>query len=233
VILGIETSTVACSVALYGERLLAEHTLYISQAHSVKLMPLVDAVLMNTDTKPAGISAVAVSVGPGSFTGLRIGVSTAKGLAFGWGIPVVPVPTLDALALTAVPWDGLVCTLLAARKNEVYGALFDGRTAAVVKPAGCYAADSLAPLFENTKSTVLVVGDAAHLYRDTLGCLLGNRVYIAPEGRRLPRASAVCELAVRLLQSGKTASPFELRPAYLRPSEAEVKWESKQKGTNH
>lgn len=231
-ILGIETSTVACSVALFAGRLLAEHTLYIKQAHSVKLMTLVDAVFKDTGAFPADLSTVAVSTGPGSFTGLRIGVSTAKGLAFGWDKPAVPVPTLDALALSAIPWPGHICSLLTARKGEVYGALYDGLTGDPVKQAGCFAVDSLAPLFENTKGSVLILGDAAGMCSAILADVLGPRAVFAPENRRLPRASTVCEMAVRLLDAGRTVSPLELRPAYLRLSEAELKWESRQKKAN-
>ena len=136
-ILGIDTSTVTASVALVEEGKLtweevsppSEQSRLCPGAvhranHAETLLPLMHTVLTKTGVSLPEISALAVSIGPGSFTGLRIGLSTVKGLAYGWDIPVVGVPTLLAVAARVTNWEGLVCPLLDAKKNEVYTALF-------------------------------------------------------------------------------------------------------------
>lgn len=227
-ILGIETTTVACSVALYSGKPLVERTLYQSRAHSVKLMTLVNEAIRDA-APPGGITAVAVSAGPGSFTGLRIGIATAKGLAFGWGVPVVPVPTMDALAHAAGPWPGPVCTLLSARRGEVYAAVYDG--AKGTRTGGpCYSTpESLPSIIENSNDSILFVGDAPGMYLDELQAAFGDRVVIPPEAMRLPRAWSVCALAEGLLAAGQGVSPMEARPCYLRASEAELNWLRKER----
>jgi len=123
--LGTDTTTLSCSVALLqDDALLAEATLNIKKTHSERLMPLLDNLLTESGIEREAIDAIAVAAGPGSFTGLRIGVSTARALAQGLGIPVVPVCTLDALA-EAIPAPGvLICPLLDARRSQVYTAIY-------------------------------------------------------------------------------------------------------------
>ncbi len=226
-ILGIDTTTLACCVALFDERLVAERSLYIRQAHSVKIMTMIGDVMRDAGARPEDITAVAVSAGPGSFTGLRIGMATAKGLAFGWGRPVVPVPTLDALARTAVPWPGVICPILEARKGEVYAALYLGTDGSAILPPRCLAVESLPSVPANTNDSVLFLGDAAGVCAGILDAALGPRAVIAPEERRLPRAWSVCAIGSEMLRAQCGVSPLQARPTYLRASEAEIAWSRK------
>ncbi|MGE5484100.1 MAG: tRNA (adenosine(37)-N6)-threonylcarbamoyltransferase complex dimerization subunit type 1 TsaB [Ignavibacteriales bacterium] len=226
-ILGIDTTTVACGVALFAEDIVAERSLYIRQAHSVKIITLVRDAMRDARVTPEHISAVAVSAGPGSFTGLRIGMATAKGLAFGWGKPVVPVPTLDALARTAVPWPGLVCTVLEARKGEVYAAVYAGMNGARMVDPLCCAPESLPSVVPNSNDNVLFLGDASGTYCGLLHDAFGARAVVPPAAARLPRAWSVCVMASEMLRTQGGVSPLEARPAYLRASEAEIAWSRK------
>ena len=124
-VLAVDTSTLAGGVALVdGERLVAEYLLDVSVTHSERLLAAIDAVISDARWSPRDLQGLAVSVGPGSFTGLRVGISTVKGLALALGIPVAAVPSLDALA-AAVPWASLpVCPVLRARRQEVYAAFY-------------------------------------------------------------------------------------------------------------
>lgn len=128
-ILSLETSADSCSVALHNNSgLVSERILREPQAHASRLVPLIDDLFSSTSTKPADIDAVAVSSGPGSYTGLRIGVSTAKGICFGLGIPLLSVPTLELLAIqgrAAIEDDAILCPMIDARRMEVYCQLFE------------------------------------------------------------------------------------------------------------
>ena len=128
-ILGIDTSTPIGSVALIdGENLVAEHTLNIVQAHSSRLMPAIDRVLKWGNITADALDGCAVGIGPGSFTGIRIGVATIKSLCYALDKPIVGISTLEAIAYNLRWTNGVVCPLLDARRSEVYGAIFDGGT---------------------------------------------------------------------------------------------------------
>ncbi len=226
-ILGIDTTTLACSVAVYENGPVAERSIYVKRAHSVKIITLISDTMQDAGAEPESVSAVAVSAGPGSFTGLRIGISTAKGLAFGWGKPVVPVPTLDALARTAVPWPGIICTVLVAKKGEVYAGVFDGMTGGRITDPRCCSPESLPSMVENTNDSVLFLGDAAGVHAAMIEEAFGPRAVIAPEARRLPRAWSVCAIASEIMRTQGGVSPLEVRPVYLRASEAEIAWQKR------
>src|SRR5713226_2055195 len=127
-LLGVESATLSGGVALLdGDRLLGEITLNIAITHSERLLSAVDRLLADCGLAPSDLEGLAVSVGPGSFTGLRVGLATVKGLAMALGLPVAPVPTLDALACNLPFADATVCPLLDARKGEVYCSLYRWR----------------------------------------------------------------------------------------------------------
>ena len=126
-ILGVDTSTPIGSVGLIdGERFVAEHTLSIVKAHSSRLMPAIDQILKWADLTVQDLDACAVGIGPGSFTGIRIGVGTIKSLCYAVKKPIIGVSTLEAIAYNLRYTDKLICPILDARKDEVYGALFRG-----------------------------------------------------------------------------------------------------------
>jgi tRNA threonylcarbamoyladenosine biosynthesis protein TsaB len=215
-VLAVETSTLAGGAALLdGGLVVGEYTLDVSLTHSERLMGAIDRLLTDAGWKVGGLEGLAVSVGPGSFTGLRIGLSTVKGLALALAIPIAAVPTLDAMA-TLLPFAALpVCPVLDARKREVYASLYrwDG---ASMRREWDYLALAPADLAKRLDEPVIVLGDAA----DQIDSPYARR--IRPP-RRGPSPGAVGFLGHQRLAMGETIAPADLVPIYLRPSEAELK----------
>jgi tRNA threonylcarbamoyladenosine biosynthesis protein TsaB len=218
-LLAIETSTLAGSVALLdGDRVVGETLLDIRLTHSERLMAMVDRLLRDCDLPPQGLEALAVAVGPGSFTGLRVGIATAKGLALALGLPVAPVPTLDAMASTLPFADAPVCPLLDARKGEVYLSLYVWTHDRMERQWG-YLALPPRQAVERLTPPVILLGDGVAACRPYLA--RGARV--APPARSIPSAAVVGQLGQALLEAGGGVSPDALAPLYLRPCEAELK----------
>jgi tRNA threonylcarbamoyladenosine biosynthesis protein TsaB len=227
-ILGIDTTTLACSVALLQhDTVLSEATLNIKKTHSERLMPLLDSLLTESGIERDALEAIAVAAGPGSFTGLRIGVSTARALAQGLSIPAVPVCTLEALA-EAVPAPGAyICPLLDARRKEVYTALYRRNPEppfalqTVIEPAALSLIE-LAGCLNHYRQPVVFVGEGLNSYAaDLQKALSPGNVVITPAPYRLCRASLVALVGQRLLAANPTAAYNELLPIYLRRPEAE------------
>jgi tRNA threonylcarbamoyladenosine biosynthesis protein TsaB len=226
-ILGIETSTNTGSVAILSEEgVLAQYSLNIEVTHSERLMATVDRVLHDTGFTIADIDGYAVAIGPGSFTGLRIGLAAVKGLALVTGRPVAAVPTLKALAWNLPSAAYPVCPILDARKNEVYAATyrFDGTTL-VYNMAE--AVISLSRLSERISEKTLFTGEASQLFRKDILEIFGDRALFAPISAILPSAASVAEIGLLMIKSGKQADPDNLTPMYIRRPEAEVSWEKR------
>ena len=227
-VLGIETSTKTGSVAIVSDDgVIAQYSLNIEVTHSERLMSTVDRVLKDTGLAIADFGGFAVAIGPGSFTGLRIGLSTVKGLALATGKPVAAVPTLLALAWN-LPYAAYpVCPMLDARKNEVYAALyiFDGAAFAQVMPEMTIPIRGLA---EKISRKTLFTGEAAHLYRREIEKQFGNTALFAPFSAALPSAATVAELGLDMIENGRQTAPDSLAPLYIRRPEAEVAWEKRQ-----
>ena len=215
-LLAVETSTLAGGVALVdGERLVAEYLLDVSVTHSERLLGAIDTVMTDAGWAPADLHGLAVAIGPGSFTGLRVGLSTVKGLALALGIPVAAVPTLDAMA-AAVPWTSLpVCPVLQARRNEVYASLYRWDGEGFARESD-YLAVTHADLAARLAEPTLLVGDGA----DGVSSAHVRRL---PAPRRLPSPACVAVLGHARLALGENVSPAALTPFYLRPSEAELR----------
>ncbi len=226
-ILGIETSTKTGSVAVMSENgVLAQYSLNIEVTHSERLMSTVDRVLKDTGLAVSQIDGFAVAIGPGSFTGLRIGVSTVKGLALATGKPVAAVPTLRALAWNVAHAAYPVCPMLDARKNEVYAALYryNGMNLVQVMPE---AVMSLARLGDRITGTTVFTGEASFLYREEIAKQFGESALFAPKSAILPSAAAVAEIGLDMIRNGGQADPDGLAPLYIRKPEAEVAWEKR------
>jgi tRNA threonylcarbamoyladenosine biosynthesis protein TsaB len=215
-VLAVETSSLAGGVALLDdERLVAEYLLDVSVTHSERLMAAIDRVLTDARWTARELGGLAVAVGPGSFTGLRIAVSTVKGLGLALRLPIAAVPTLDAMA-AALPWAALpVCPVLDARKGEVYASLYRWHGDAMRREWE-YLALSPAALAERLTEPVIVAGDGAPVIRSPHARLL-------PPPRRLPSPACVGLLGLERLRRGETVVAAALAPLYLRPSEAELK----------
>ncbi|HSA78886.1 MAG TPA: tRNA (adenosine(37)-N6)-threonylcarbamoyltransferase complex dimerization subunit type 1 TsaB [Nitrospirota bacterium] len=228
-ILGIETSTKTGSVAIVSEDgVVAQYSLNIEVTHSERLMSTVDRVLKDTGLVIHDLDGFSVAIGPGSFTGLRIGLSTVKGLALATGKPIAAVPTLQALAWN-LPYSVYpVCPLLDARKNEVYAALyrFAGTALVQVLPE---TAISIFRLAEQISEKVVFTGEGSRIFRNGIQEVFGERAVFAPHSAVLPSGAKVAEIGLDMIKSGRQVEPDRLTPLYIRRPEAEVVWEKKEK----
>lgn len=224
-LLAVETSTLTGAVALLeGDAVVAESRLNIAVTHSERLLGTVDQLLAGAGWRLGDVEALAVAIGPGSFTGLRIGVSTMKGLAFATGKPLVGIPTLDALAWTLPFAANPVCPILDARKGEVYAGLYRtdaGRLDRLWDARALTPADLAAQLRQEGRP-VIFVGEGIGPFRELLGAALDAAARFAPPAHRLPSAATVGDLAREALARGETADPSAIVPLYVRRSEAEL-----------
>ncbi len=226
-LLGIDTSTKTGSVAVVSETaVIAQYSLNIEVTHSERFMSTVDRVLMDTGIPVSQVDGFAVAIGPGSFTGLRIGLSAVKGLALVTGKPVAAVPTLRALAWNVPFAAHPVCPMLDARKNEVYAALYthEGPTLTQIMPE---AVISLSKLSGVITGRTVFTGEASHHYRAEIEKLFGERALFAPRAAVLPSAASVAEIGIEMIRSGRYSDPDSLTPMYIRRPEAEVAWEKR------
>ena len=225
-ILAIETSTMLGGVAIADEKgLIAETRLNVKSTHSERLMATIDEQLRQSALSLGDIDVFAVASGPGSFTGLRIGLSTAKGLCYATGRPLVMVPTLEAFARSFPFCKYPVCVMLDARRGEVYAAVFRWK-GVLVKLLDEV---SVAPecLFRDLDSPVLLAGEGAQVYRERLSGLLGERALFAAPEMMVPSPAGLAMLGLEKALRGEFTDASAAEPFYVRRSEAEVKWSEK------
>lgn len=221
-LLALETATLAGGAALLDDGcLVGESRLHIALTHSERLMVIVDRLLQDCGWEAAALDGLAVSIGPGSFTGLRVGAATAKGLALALEVPVAPVPTLDALAATLPFADAPVCPLLDARKNEVYCSLYRWTGGAMEREWDYLALPPEAAAARLTEP-VIVLGDGVAACRPYLS-RLGQGLREVDPVHSLPSPAVVGALGHAILAAGGGIPAERLAPLYLRPSEAELK----------
>lgn len=221
--MALESSTAAGSIALVdGDELRAEIWFSNSRTHSERILRWVDQVLREGLLKGKDLEGIAVGLGPGSFTGLRIGLSSAKGLAFALGIPLVGIPTLEALAHNLPYFPGSVCAMLDARRAMVYGGLFRGGGDGLgPKSEGPYGLWEVSSWVQSFSGPTVFVGDGAVAYREDIRAIMGDLALFAPPELIHPRASVVARLGRERLASGEADDLDSLAPLYLRSSEAE------------
>jgi len=220
-ILAVDTATRSCSVALAeDDRLLAEFTLVRRQTHSRHLAGLIDGLLQSCGVPAESVDGFAVTCGPGSFTGLRIGMSAVKGLAEAIGRPVAGVSTLEVLALQAGPRSALICPVIDARRKEVYIGAYRIQTNL---PSVVIAAQTSRP--ESVPGIIaepcIYLGDGALLYRDRLLAAGKGDEVLAPGAAHIIRAAGVATLAREKFLAGGGQEAASLVPIYLRKSDAE------------
>lgn len=212
-ILALDTATAKGSLALMdGDRLLAESFLEVPGTYLCRLLPGVEALLAAAGRRPAELQAIGVSVGPGNFTGLRIGCATAKALAWALGCPLAPVPTMEVLAAQCAFQDRPIGVVLDAKRGEVFWGLYRGpadRLQEVEAPVRL----PLAELIPRLTPPLLLTGFLAPF--PAAG--LPEGISLAPPERRDPRAATVARLVRPRLKAGLTPSPQQLTPTYLRP----------------
>ena len=224
VILALETATMCGSVSIVTEnRCVAEFSLQTGETHSRRLLAGVDWLLKETSLEWSAIDAVAVSLGPGSFTGLRIGLATAKGLAIAAEVKLIGVGTLDGLAAQFyAAGDILICPVLDARKKEVYCGFYKCDNQGIPRLHGEYQVVSPETLCENIEEPVVLLGDGAEVYGELFREKLADSLTVVPSGIYFPRASAIGLLAHAKLQKNELLDPATAEPIYIRASEAEL-----------
>jgi tRNA threonylcarbamoyladenosine biosynthesis protein TsaB len=219
-VLALDTATRSCSVAVVIDGEPASELSTIShRTHSAHLMTMIRDALALADLDFKDIDGFAVTVGPGSFTGLRIGISTAKGLAFGAGKPCVGVSSLKALAVECLPWPDRICVLTDARKGDVYTAIFQ-ESGGRLDRIGEERVVAPETILRTIESPHLFVGDAVPLYEKQIRTIVAKNVRWAPRGRLFPKASSVAWLAADRLLSATADEMDLLVPRYIRQSDA-------------
>ncbi len=222
-ILAFETSAKAASVALLEDgRLLGESYQNTGLTHSQTLMVMAQELLRSCECTPQQVGAVAVAAGPGSFTGVRIGVAAAKGFAWGAELPCCGVSTLEAMALNLGVWSGTVVCAMDARRSQVYTATFcacDGVLQRLT-PDRAISLEELGRELADVSGPIYLVGDGSRLTYDTLSGAVSGLV-LPPEHRLHQRAAGVALAAERMLREGHSCSGADLTPNYLRLSQAE------------
>ena len=233
-ILSIESASLVASAALIEDDvLLAECTSNYKKTHSETLLPMIDQVMKMTDTEAASLNAIAVSEGPGSFTGLRIGAATAKGLAYALDIPVVGVSEIDALAYGCFSSSCILCPILDARREQVYTGLYEFRDGEFIIHQAASALslkeeiEKARELSKSLNKKILFLGDGLKTYESKIRDLLGDEVLFAPASLRYQRAANVGALGMKLFKEGKGVSSEAFLPVYLRKSQAEREREEK------
>lgn len=223
-ILAIDSSGMVATVALVTENaMLAEYTVNYKKTHSQTLLPMIDEIVKMVELDLHEIDAIAIAKGPGSFTGLRIGSATAKGLGLVLEKPLIGVPTIDALAYNLYGYTGIVCPLMDARRNQVYTGLYefiDGRMN-VVEPQQAVDVHEIVDKINHCGKRVTFLGDGVDRYYEQLTTLTEVDYSFAPIHLKYQRAGALGALAIEYCKNGQIESAMEHEPEYLRLSQAE------------
>jgi len=230
-VLGIDTSTPCGSIGLiHGQNVISEYILNVSVTHSERLLGAIDLVLRRAGCALDDLDGFAISLGPGSFTGVRIGVSTVKGLAYAVQKPVVGVSTLDVLASQVSPTPYLICPIIDARKGEVYSAFY--RYEESDRPKRLSEFQALRPevLSRMLNERTIFLGDGVKAYGDDLRNWLKSFAIFSPPTLHIPYGSAVARLGVELLQRGEVLDLAAFTPLYVRRSDAELNYHQLQAG---
>jgi tRNA threonylcarbamoyladenosine biosynthesis protein TsaB len=222
-ILSVDTASKSCSVGIVEDSyLLAELTIIPGTTHSRHLMALIQKAIDLSGMKISDMDGYAVTKGPGSFTGLRIGISSVKGLAAVTGKPVVGVSSLDALASQAIAPSHLVCPLLDARKGEVYFSYYKVDCDVLKKQRG-EAAQTPEEAIEGIHEPCIFIGDGAQHYERTIAKKMGSLASFAPSHLNVIRAFSVANIALGRFKRAETEDAASIRPRYIRKSDAEIK----------
>ncbi len=232
-ILSVESAALVASAAICdGEKLICEVFVNTAKTHSQTLMPMIDSVLEQSETELSDIDLIAVSIGPGSFTGLRIGVSAVKGLAHAKKIPVVGISSLCSMAYNLPFCEYLICPIMDARRNQVYNAIYQWENDKLneLTPPRALGVDELLDELILKNKKIVFLGDGVVPHREYIKEKLGDMAVFAPASASLQRASSLAIPAQKLFDEGKAVSCFELSPVYLRKSQAEREAEEKEKG---
>lgn len=230
-ILGIDSSGMVASAAVTADNtLVAEFTVNNKQTHSQTLLPMIDQVVQMSGIALQEMDAIAIAAGPGSFTGLRIGASTAKGLGLALDKPLVSVPTLEGMAYRLVGCNGLVCPMMDARRNQVYTGIYRVTAEQLEVVADQKAVDVQEILQElaEYQEPVIFLGDGVPVYQETIAACYPGEYQLAPLHLSRQSAAAVAALGEIYYRQGKIQTAQEHHPVYLRKSQAEREREERQ-----
>lgn len=230
-ILGLDSSGLVASVAVVeDDRLLAEYTVNYKKTHSQTLLPMLDTISQMIDLDLQSIDAIAVAAGPGSFTGLRIGSATAKGLGLALNKPLVAIPTVEGLAYNLYDVQGLICPIMDARRNQVYTGIykFENHEMAAVEPQMAIGIEELLEKLNEKGSSVTFLGDGVDVYRKVIEQMLKVPYHFAPAHVNKQRAGAIAALGEKYFAQGRTETAREHQPEYLRVSQAEREREERE-----
>lgn len=223
-ILALDSSGLVASVAVVeDDKLLAEYTVNYKKTHSQTLLPMLDEIGKMIELDLSAVDAIAVACGPGSFTGLRIGSATAKGLGLALDKPLISVPTVDALAYNLYGTDKLVCPIMDARRSQVYTGVyeFEDRILHVLKPQMAISVEELTSLLNEMGREVIFLGDGVPVYQEVIDRLIKVPCHYAPAHVNKQRAAAVAALGELYMKMGKIEDARDHQPNYLRLSQAE------------
>lgn len=233
-ILGIDTSTMAANVAvLEDDKLICEYTINTKKTHSQKLMPMIENMLKISDIEIKDMDAIGICVGPGSFTGLRIGMATAKAMAHVNNIPLIGVNSLEILGSNIELSNKKICVILDAQRNQVYTCKYryeDNKSKALeeinIKPI-----DDLLEELHATNEEWVILGEAVYKYKEKIEAILN--ITIPSPANHITKASSLCVLAKdKLEQNTDVYNCYDINPMYIRKSQAEEQYEEKQKRLN-
>lgn len=223
-VLAIDSSGLTATVAVVeDEQTIAEYTVNYKKTHSQTLLPMIDEVKKMIDLDLSSIDAIAVSGGPGSFTGLRIGSATAKGLGLALGKPLIHVPTVDALAYNVYGCGDLICPIMDARRKQVYTGIYryEDHRLVTVKDQMAVGIEELLSMLNEMGETVTFLGDGVSVFKDIIADKLEVPFSFAPSHLSRQRAGAVGALGILYYKEGRTETAAEHKPDYLRVSQAE------------
>lgn len=227
-ILGIESAALVASVAILDEDItIAEYTTNFKKTHSETLLPMLDEIIKMTGINCSELSAIAVSGGPGSFTGLRIGAACAKGLGLALDLPLIHVPTLDAMALNIYSSDAIIVPIMDARRNQVYTGIYKNDcNLEIIKDSMAVAIDELFEILKDLDNKekikkIIFLGDGVPVFREYIDKNLEIAHDFAPANLNRQRASNIAMLGLKMFKEGKSLLSDDMRPEYLRKSQAE------------
>lgn len=231
-ILGLDSSGIVASVAVVEDDILvAEYTVNYKKTHSQTLLPMLDEIAKMTELDLNTVDAIAVAAGPGSFTGLRIGSATAKGLGLALKKPLIAVPTVEGLAYNLYDTDGLICPIMDARRRQVYTGIyrFEEHRLVTVEDQMAVPMEEMISKLNEYQQPVTFLGDGVPVFVDMIAEKLKVPYSFAPAHVNKQRAAAVAALGLIYYKEGRTQTAMEHIPDYLRVSQAEREREERQK----
>ena len=232
-ILAIDSSSMVATVAVVTDDVLtAEYTINFKKTHSQTLLPMIDEMTKQIELDMNTIDAIAIAGGPGYYTGLRIGSATAKGMGLALDIPIINVPTMDALAYNLFSSQYIVCPIMDARRQQVYTGIyrFCGTEMEIIRPQCIMMIQDLIYELDKIGRPVMFLGDATTVDREIIDATMATEHHYAPASMNRQKASSLAALATQYYQVGKIENADEHSPEYLRLSQAERELKAKLAG---